>query len=511
MNSLNPKILIIGIDGGTWKILDDAIEQGFMPYLQKLIKEGAYGSVSSTIPPISPSAWGTIQTGKDALKNHVYDFYSFNKITKELKIVNSTFLKNTIWDILSSVGKKVAAVNVPMTYPPRKVNGFIISGILTPSINSDFIYPPELKHKILEKVPNYQLKYTDEKRYGNPIANMENFVNQRIKNLKDRTKVCLFLLYNYKLDILMVNFQANDILQHSLWGYIERDHVLYNNKIREYIFNNFHRTLDFCIETLVEESKKILGGDLLTMIISDHGFESHIKQFYLGDWLYRNKLLIIKTGSIKTFFRKKIVEFIEKMRLQRYLAIIFKILKNLINKINIFKSRDARIKYMRNIIDMEKSKVYSTGIGLYGSIFIFAEGTTREKYIKILKKKLLDLRDPKTNSPFIKNIFMKEEVYDGDQPNLIPDLIIQPINGYSLTGMYKGKKHLLEKINIKESESIGKHNDKGIIILNSPSVLKKKIDGATLKDIVPTILNYFGLPISKEIEGNVLDCFKGED
>ena len=104
----------------------------------------------------------------------------------------------------------------------------------------------------------------------------------------------------------MVNFQANDILQHSLWGYIDKDHELYNEKIKNYIYRTFHKNLDFCIENLVEEFKRLISGELLTIILSDHGFESHIKQFYLGDWLYRLDLLKIKKGSIKSILRRKV-------------------------------------------------------------------------------------------------------------------------------------------------------------------------------------------------------------
>ena len=92
----------------------------------------------------------------------------------------------------------------------------------------------------------------------------------------------------------MVNFQANDILQHSLWGYMDNDHYLYNKKKKNYIYKNFHKNLDFCIETLVEEYNRLISNDILTMIISDHGFESHFKQFYLGDWLLRNNFIKIK-------------------------------------------------------------------------------------------------------------------------------------------------------------------------------------------------------------------------
>ncbi|MFX0032325.1 MAG: alkaline phosphatase family protein [Candidatus Hodarchaeota archaeon] len=508
METFNKKILIIGIDGATWSILDEVLEKGYMPYLKSLKENGAHGILRSTIPPLSPSAWGTIQTGRDAINNHIYEFYSFDKITKKVKLVNSNFLKNTVWDILSSVGKKVAVVNIPLTYPPKKVNGFIISGIMTPSLESNFTYPSDLKQKILQKIPNYQLKYIEEKKYGNPIVFMKNFVKHRIENVKDRTKACLYLLHNNIIDILMVNFQANDILQHSLWGYIERSHKLYDENVKGFIYSNFHKNLDFCIETLVEEYKRYANGKLLTIILSDHGFESHLKQFYLGDWLYRLNLLKIKRGSIKSIIRRKIREFIEKLTIQSFQVKILRLLKSLSNMISTVRSPDKRSTIIDTNLDLENSKVYSSGISLYGYIFIFPEGKERLQIINLLKKKLYNLEDSETGLKIVKKVFTREEIYKGDHPHLIPDLIIQPSKGYSFTGMYKGKKKLIEKITLKESESIGKHNEEGIIIVNGSSITKKKIEKASLRDITPTILRYFDLPLKDDLDGKVLDCLE---
>jgi len=241
MNIFNRKILVIGLDGGSWDLFNDIIDSGYMPYLKKLKSNGTFGPIASTIPPISPAAWGTIQTGRDCLEDHIYEFYCFNKKTKNIDMVNSDFLKNTIWEILSKVGKKIAVVNVPMTYPPKKVNGFIVSGILTPSLNSNFTYPSSLKQNILNKIPDYQFQYSEDVRFKNPHYNIKDFIENRIKNIKDRTKVCVWLLNNYKIDILMVNFQANDILQHVLWGYFDKENILYNPEIRSYAFKTFHK------------------------------------------------------------------------------------------------------------------------------------------------------------------------------------------------------------------------------------------------------------------------------
>lgn len=506
MNSYQRKILVVGIDGGTWNILNAAIENGDMPYFGKLKKSGAYGILKSSIPPISPSAWSEIQTGRKAINSNVYEFFSFNKKTKEIQIVNSGFLNNTIWDILSNLGKRMAIVNIPMTYPVKRVNGITVSGILTPSIRSNFTYPPKLKNYILEKIRDYQFNYTDEKRYGNPIHNMEDFIQNRIKNLRDRTKLCVYLLHNYKFDILMVNFQANDILQHSLWGFMKKDHPLFDDNIKNYIFKKFHRALDFCVEVLVEEFRRLNHGENLTMVLSDHGFETHKKQFFLCDWLVKLGLIRLKKRPLKSILRAKIKEYIQKLTLHKMDFKLFTFLKSL-NKL-FSKKEKGTINDLNNIIDLNRSLVYSTGIGLFGYIFIFEEGKKKGKIIKYLKRKLMELKDSENNINIVKNILTKEEIYQGNKPEIIPDLVIEPMDGYSFVGVYKGKKKFLEPVNLRESETIGKHHEDGIIVIHGDGIKQERLKISALIDITPTILNYFDIPISYKMDGKPLEIFK---
>ena len=504
MGIFNRKILIIGLDGATWNIFDEVINKGCMPYTQKLRESGYYSTIKSTLTPISPAAWSTIQTGIKCLKNHIYEFYTFNKVKKTLEIVNSNILEKTLWDQLSNLGKRVGILNVPMTYPPRKVNGTVISGILTPSIDNIFTYPADLKQNILEKIPDYQLKYSEDVRYGNPHYNLKKFIKKRIKNVKDRTKLMLYLFRNYKYDIFMVNFQANDILQHVAWGYMDKNNELYNNSTKNYIFKNYYKTLDFCIEVIREEFIRTQSGDLLTLILSDHGFENHIKRFYLGDWLYRNGLLKLKRNILLSIFRTKVKELLLKLNMGN-------IQTRLLNK---FKKTETRFKktgktshsnkFLNNVIDWDKTLAFSLGISLYGLIFIMRKGKEKKKITKNLINKLKSIKDPENGKRIVKKIYLKEEVYNGEHPELIPDLIIKPINGYSFTGLYQNKSNLFHKINYKQDFPIGKHSDDRIIIINGKNIQFNEQIDAKLIDIVPTILDYFKIPVSKKLEGKAL-------
>ena len=82
-----PRLLIIGLDGGTYKIIDPLIKEKKLPHLERLINEGTKAILKSTIPPLTPAAWVTFMTGKNPGKLGFAHFasrqkgsYKFNEI-----------------------------------------------------------------------------------------------------------------------------------------------------------------------------------------------------------------------------------------------------------------------------------------------------------------------------------------------------------------------------------------------------------------------------------------------
>ena len=165
---MSKKVLIIGVDGGTWKVLEPAMQKGCMPYLQSLVKNGCSGTLLSTTPPKTAAAWSTFQTGMNPGQNGVFDFAYWDRHTKEAVIVNATALQKTIWEYASEAQKKVAMINVPMTYPLREINGYTVSGLLTPSLQSNFTWPPEFKDELLAAIPGYDILNLNNIKQGTP-------------------------------------------------------------------------------------------------------------------------------------------------------------------------------------------------------------------------------------------------------------------------------------------------------------------------------------------------------
>jgi len=502
----NRKVLIIGIDGGTWKVLKPAIEQGYMPCLKEMVERGASGVLISTIPAITPAAWGTFQTGVNPGANGVFDFSYWDKKQKRIRYVSSNSLQETIWQSASNYGKKVGVLNVPMTYPPYEVNGYMVTGILTPSIDSEFTYPAEIKEKLLSAVSGYHIFNLGNIKKEFMYTEYKFLVERIVSILDSRTKAAEFVISKGPLDLFMVHFQANDVLQHMLWGYLDEDHPLYDQAKRDYIFDRYYRYLDSRIDHIRQIFKTAAGDDYLTVIVSDHGFETHDKRINLGNWLYQEGLLKLNPLPSRPTLMKRITK---KLR-------VGKILKMLIPE-HIVDRAEKTLKISVDRYSWRDSKAFSIGKSGEGFIYLLEEEDEQcRKTTSNLIEKLKALRDPETGSEVIKKVYLKEDIFHGDSMDIMPDLVIEPVTGYSCTGGIQPGEGLFHNVSPDTDFHIGKHNRNGIIIADGPNIRHQKTIQAQLIDIAPTLLYYLQLPENSNMDGRVLqelftDVFNAEN
>ncbi len=147
------KTLIIGLDGATFDLLGPWIKQGHLPSLARLIKGGSWGELETVFPPITPAAWSSFMTGKNPGKHGIYDFTRCSSNDYTVK-VNSRQDRKALdfWEIFNKHGLSTGLINIPMTYPPAQVNGYMITGIMTPREkeveNTNYTFPADLKYEI---------------------------------------------------------------------------------------------------------------------------------------------------------------------------------------------------------------------------------------------------------------------------------------------------------------------------------------------------------------------------
>ena len=133
--------LVIGIDGACWPLISELIDSGKLPNLKKLRENGVWGDMKSCIPPITCPAWKCYSTGKNPGKLGVFWWEYLDIKNKKSIIPNSrSFDSKEVWDYLNDKGYKTGIIGMPTTFPPNKVNGFMISGA-PGAENKGYTYP----------------------------------------------------------------------------------------------------------------------------------------------------------------------------------------------------------------------------------------------------------------------------------------------------------------------------------------------------------------------------------
>ncbi len=490
------KVFIIGIDGGTWDMLTPAMEQGYMPHLKAMTACGCYGNLRSTTPPKTPAAWSAFQTGLNPGATGVFDFICWDKTEKKASYVSANSLPKTIWQIAGDAGKKICAINVPMTYPPKEINGCMVTGILTPSRESDFTWPRQLKSQLLSAVPDYHIFDMQNIKAQKPHKDPKSFIRQMASIIDNRAKAAEFIIDKYPSDLFMVHFQASDIIQHVMWGYMCNDHPYFDPDIRDYIFENFYRPLDEKIHHLHQTFKQKNPVPNVTFIISDHGFQSHYKRFNLGNWLVRQGWLKIKNEEIRFSAARN---FLDKTNMLG--------LRKLVTKSKSGRKLDQYIKQPNFSFDWSKSTAYSFSRGNDGFIYLLGtDENLRKQTEEHLRDKLSQITDPENNNRIVEKIYSSNEIFHGPKMHLMPDIIVKPAPGYTFTGDYSHSSRELFAVVTKENDfHIGTHHADGILIAAGENIRKQsEISNAGLLDMAPTILTCLGLPIPSQMDGSVL-------
>jgi predicted AlkP superfamily phosphohydrolase/phosphomutase len=278
------KLMVIGLDCATPQLVFDAWREE-LPNLNALMSRGVYGDLESTIPPITVPAWACMVTGKNPgtlgfygfrnRKDHSYDGLSF--------VTSRSLKEKTVWDHLSSAGKRVTVVAVPPSYPPREVNGHMISCFLTPGPESEYAYPQSLKKEIEDRFGEYIFDVrkfrTDDKDF---------LLKQVYEMTEQRFAVARFLATEKPWDFFMFVEMGLDRLHHGLWKYFDREHPLYEpGNPYEGSMLEYYKFVD----SKVGELLSVLPEDTGVMVVSDHGAKRMDGGICINEWLTREGYL----------------------------------------------------------------------------------------------------------------------------------------------------------------------------------------------------------------------------
>ena len=491
---LAERLLIIGLDGATFDVLDPLMESGRMPHLKRFIASGVAGVLNSTKPPITPAAWTTFMTGKGPGRHGIVDFEKYDVHTHTLTF-NSTFeiREKTLWELLSEKGLRVGSVNVPMTYPPRAVNGFMISGFETPSINAEFTWPAELKHEILRLIPTYDYRTNWRRRAFGGEALLRENLDYICNSFEQGWQLTQHCGEKFGWDVLMVVFKLVDNLQHKAWKYLDPRFTAKFPRRAEMAAECFKR-LDDVLARLFDYAAQ---RDATVLIMSDHGHGSL-------DGKAQPNLLLQKWGhlSLRSGWQRAGTRAAHWMR---------RLTKG---KATRFEQGSRGIE-RELAVDWSRTEACVMHAGIYGFLYINLKGrgphgiVEPERYESLRDELAERFRQAKVRDKqgrefaIFTEVHKAEELYGcsrEENPDL-PDLLLAPSPGLAVMRKIRGSRAVRW---CSESRLEGTHRVEGILAMGGPNVRSGERLDANIVDIAPTALAALGLRVPIDMEGRVL-------
>ena len=297
---LQRKVIVIGVDSYTWRIVNPLLQQGRMPQMKRLIARGARANLRTISPILSPVIWTSVATGTKPSRHGIVDFVVTARDSGQIVPVTSSMRRvPAIWNVLSRQEVEVDVVAWWATWPAETISGRMVTDRVAfqlfeeaprdwksddPEKNRGKTYPSELFATLrpLIRAPA-EVEDAEVAAFlpGGRIpagqsAEQQDLMRQfRTVLAAGRTyhAIARELLRTTGPGLRMVYYEGPDTTSHLfmrfrpplLAGVDRRDLMLFGELVDRY-YEHQDRLLGELLETV--------GPDATVILLSDHGFKS---------------------------------------------------------------------------------------------------------------------------------------------------------------------------------------------------------------------------------------------
>jgi predicted AlkP superfamily phosphohydrolase/phosphomutase len=426
--SQKKKLVIIGLDGVPYDLLLDlGSNNALMPNLHELLSWGSCVKMRVSLPEISSVSWSSFMTGTDPGNHGIFGFVDLAPGSYDYTYPNFSNLGcPTFFDRLGQAGKRSVIINLPSTYPARKINGVLISGFISLDLQKA-VFPPRY-YPVLKK-----MGYTVDIEAGLGKDNKPEFLAELSYMLELRGQAGAYFWEKEEWDCFMLTITGTDRLHHFLYdAYLDPSHRFHTD------FLDYYREVDRAIGDITARVKNRQEYELL--MLSDHGFGPSEREIYLTPVLRGygfNKLPVQAENTL------------------------------------------ADLDESSRVFAMDPNRLYIHRKGKY------PRGSVDDADYKIIRKDLCQLFEEYhvDGRPAFQRVYLKEELYSSRYLDVAPDIVLHSNPGFDVKSglgkqMESGKTHLT-----------GMHRqDNAFLFTTRPELLKQETTIFDIAHMIGAIL-----------------------
>jgi predicted AlkP superfamily phosphohydrolase/phosphomutase len=489
-------VLVVGIDGGTWDVFRPLAERGVMPNMRRVLDQGAHGELTSVVPWYTIPGWASLMTGANPgrhgllhwVRSGVEDYWESRRPGRPFTASTDLRLP-TFWDVAGAAGKRVAVVNMPLTFPAWPVNGVMVTGLLTPAGDIPGQSHPE---GFLADYPEYRvdLRHAKGREAEGSLPPLQQLLQEMVDVTESRRRLMTDLTSGDR-DLMVAVFVGMDRVSHRVWPQQERllagDESTWGEL--EGLLAAYYRSLDSVIGSLLEAA----GPDATTLFVSDHGFgRGPDRKFRANAWLRDAGYLALRGG-----------------RMQQAAHASGGLKKVASRAVKAYRRR-ARRPAEHVGVHMGGTRAYAVHFSwcpVFG-IAVNERGVKREgsvdpadvpALLDRLTEDLLRIEDPDASGAVVLRVMRREEVADGPELARLPHLFVELDPRYFPDDGLR-RREVFEPLQTNS----GRHTRPGLLGAFGARVNRSFEGAARIEDVAPTVLALLGLEATADMDGKVI-------
>jgi predicted AlkP superfamily phosphohydrolase/phosphomutase len=292
-----PPLIVIGIDGGEWKVIHRLWAQGKLPNLKRIADRGVATRLHTAYNS-SPVIWTTIATGVSPEVHGITDFVVPTP-RGDVPVSSAVRKVPALWNMLTSAGRRVAVLGWWASWPAEKINGVVVSDRAL--LNLDARVSPD----------SYLPRFQQDLRQADADPGLfENDEAQRRDRLMARSALHLV---RESYDLILLYFRSTDIVSHNEWKYFEPDGF---DPIDPLELAEHRDRVPRVYEAVDQEIGRILAAaprESNVLVLSDHGFHAahreDVKALVDMDALLERLGYLTRRGAAIDFSRTRIYTY----------------------------------------------------------------------------------------------------------------------------------------------------------------------------------------------------------
>ncbi len=484
------RLLILGLDGATWTVLDAMRARGRMPHLDRFLRDAASGTLRSSVPPMTAAAWSTMQTGCGPVKHGIFDHRYHDAASGRMKVNHAGRIRvPTLWQLLSQSGRSIVSLNLPGTFPaPSGIRGVVVSGMDAPHFDAATSSCPDFAARLREEAPEYTLQY-HWKRAPLSLEELQENARRTVVTFRGRAQGGLVAdRFVPDWSTLMVQFQNLDPFQHRVWPYLNVDETGREDSAWNAAAESVLTGLDDAVGMLLELADK---RDASVLIVSDHGFGPCAGRIHVNRILQKAGLARMPGAGGKA--ARRLRQGLDHLRLWQA-----KRQDPAARSASFELSVAAQFPF-----DWSRTAAFAphqdTAAMVYLNRAILQTPRQLDDARNAAAMAMAEAKHPEKGTPLFPEVICLATAHDIDPAaEGYPDLLALPDEAYWVrTKLGPGRDWIETDANLP-----GTHRPEGIVALKAPGIAPGFRLRAQLQDVAPAVLSLFGLAAPAHMEGS---------